>query len=93
MYYDDDAYYDYPEHTAGRWDAWLDDTRLDYRPPHTEHIMLPDAAARWATDVAAGLTVDSLAEWAEIESAYACADCRAYAEDHAAEQAERRAGC
>ena len=90
------AMYDFEDdrdvYAGDRWGAWLDDTRLPYVPPHTSHDALPGAREAWAADVAAGTWDDSLAEHAEIHAAYACADCREYADDYSAAMAERRVG-
>lgn len=91
---DRDGYYEQDTYAGDRWGAWLDDTRVEYRAPHTQHDTASDfLPTQWREEVASGQEYRSYDEWAEAQAAYACEDCTEYAEAWATEQAERRAGC
>lgn len=88
-------YDDQDTYAGDRWGAWLDDTRVEYRAPHTSHPETVGnyAPSQWRDEVATGQEFRSYDEWAEDMAAYHCQDCQEYAEAWATEQAERRMGC
>lgn len=86
-------YDDIDTYAEDRWGAWLDDTRVEYRPPHTSHDTASDyTLSDWREEVGYGNEFRGYEEWAEAMAEYNCPDCKAYAEAWREEQAERRVG-